>query len=176
MRNVLVRRPGHIQPTQKGTAAVEFAIVGGWLIMLLGVIVEVGAFLLIQFELQHAADRAARLIRTNQVTTTTTASSFKNSICASISVDDCIGKVFIDVRNATSFADLAKVMPVQSGKAPEVGPEVANETFETGAPGDMGSLILTYDWQFIFPFMNVFSNQPGQVRRLYGISVFRRET
>ena len=53
-----------------------------------------------------------------------------------------------------------------------------NETFDPGASGEVGSLIVTYDWRFIFPFMSIpFGNVTGnsQVRRLAGLSVFRNE-
>lgn len=175
MRNVFVRRSGQARPTEKGTAAVEFAIVGVWLVTLLGAIIEGGLFLLVQLELQNAADTAARLIRTNQVTTSTSLATFKSQVCEPIQLDDCASRIFVDVRNAGSFADLATVIPVVAGQAPTVGPGQV-ETFDPGAPGSMGSLVITYDWNFIFPFMTIFSNQPGATRRLYGISVFRIET
>lgn len=159
---------------QRGSVAIEFAIVGIWLIILLGAIVEAGLFLLIQFELQNAADKSARQIRTNQVTSATRLATFKDEICKSVRIQNCANVIYVDVRNATSFSGLASVMPVQVGQAPTVGPGTA-ETFLPGPPDSIGSLIITYDWRFIFPFMNIFGNQPGAVRRLYGISVFRNE-
>lgn len=175
MRREPTKRSTQSPQSQKGSVAIEFAIVGVWLIMLLGAIVEAGLFLLIQFELQNAADRSARLIRTNQITATTPLSAFKTELCKSVHMQECSGKIYVDVRNAGSFANLAAVMPVKENEAPTVGPG-QNETFNPGAVGSMGSLIVTYDWNFIFPFMRVFSNQPGPVRRLYGISVFRNES
>lgn len=166
--------PGRSRNRQRGTAAVEFAIVGVWLVMILGAIIEGGLFLLLQFELQNATDKTARLIRTNQVTASTPLSSFKDEVCKSIHLDDCASKIYIDVQNATTFQALAAKMPVTAGQAPTVGPQQAG-SFTPGAPGSMGSLIVTFDWNFIFPFMRIFSNQPGAVRRLYGLTVFRNE-
>jgi Flp pilus assembly protein TadG len=165
---------GKINRRQRGSVAIEFAIVGVWLIVLLGAIIEAGIFLLIQFELQSAADKSARLLRTNQIPTSTTAGAFKTELCKSVHIQKCTENVYVDVRNATTFAALADVMPVKENEAPKVGPG-QSETFNVGAAGSMGSLIVTYDWHFIFPFMTVFGNQPGSVRRLYGISVYRNE-
>lgn len=175
MRTASIGRPNRPPLRQRGTAAVEFAFVGVWLIFLLGAIIEAGLFLLIQFELQNAADKTARLqLRTNQVTAATPLSTLKDEICKSVHLTNCAGRIFVDVRNASTFAALQAVMPVQAGQAPAVGPS-QTETFSPGGPGSMGSLIVTYDWNFIFPFMRVFGNQPGAVRRLYGITVFRNE-
>ena len=72
------------------------------------------------------------------------------------------------------FAALAEAMPVKVNQAPSVGPE-NKENFDLGKTGPIGSLIITYDWKMIFPFMTIFRNRPDGVRRLYGISVFRIE-
>lgn len=160
---------------RRGTAAVEFAIIGFWLIMVLGAIIEVGMFLLIQFELQNASERAARLIRTNNVSLATQVSEFKSTLCAKLTIKNCTTKIFVDVRNAPSFEDLEKIFPVAENEPPNVGPGIS-ETFSLGAPGAAGSVVITDDWQMIFPFLRPFSNVPGSARRLYGVSIFKNET
>lgn len=159
---------------RRGSAAVEFAIIGFWLIMVLGAIIEVGLFLLIQFELQNASERAARLIRTNNLSLATQVSAFKSTLCAKLPIKNCTAKIFVDVRNASSFADLEKILPVEANAPPKVGPGIS-ETFSIGAPGATGSVVITYDWQLIFPFLRPFSNVTGPARRLYGISIFKNE-
>ena len=159
---------------QRGTAAVEFAIIGFWLIMVLGAIVEVGVFLLIQFELQNASERAARLIRTNNVALSTQVGELKSKLCAKLPIKNCVDKIFVDVQNASSFENLQKVLPVPANAPPNVGPG-KSETFSLGAPGATRSVVITYDWQLIFPFLQPFSNVPGSARRLYGISIFKNE-
>lgn len=166
-----LKRPRH---RQRGTAAVEFAIIGFWLIMLLGAIAEVGVFLLIQFELQNAADRAARLIRTNQISETTTLADFKSTVCEKLVINDCASKIFVDVRNATSFSNLAQTLPIPSNAPPNVGPGTG-ETFSLGSAGNPGSVVITYDWRLIFPFLRPFSNVGGAVRRLYGVAIYKNE-
>lgn len=167
-------RPTRLRGQQSGTVAVEFAIVGVWLVVMLGAIIEAGLFLLVEFQLQNAADRMARLVRTNQLPEGTSVGTFKDDFCKSVRFRDCKARVHVDVRNASKFADLSLVLPITTGKPPSVGPE-QTEVFEPGGANRVGSLIVTYDWTFVFPFMSVFSNQPGSVRRLYAISIFRNE-
>lgn len=164
------------QQRQKGSVAVEFAIVGGWLILVLAAIIETGIFLIVQFNLQSAAETAGRRIRTNQVQTTITLNDFKTEICAGTAIRDCNNKVFVDVRNDDNFTGLNTKIPFKTNQIPDVGPE-HTETFEPGGVGQWGSLIITYDWDFNFPFMgHFFGNRPNGDRRLFGLSIFKNET
>ena len=86
MRVGLPSRLDRRRQRQKGSVAAEFAIVGGWLIVVLGAIIETGIFLIVQFNLQNAAETAGRKIRTNQVQSTATLSDFKTEICAGIAI------------------------------------------------------------------------------------------
>ena len=174
MQISLCRGLKHLWHGRRGTAAVEFAIIGFWLIMVLGAIVEVGVFLLIQFELQNASERAARLIRTNNLALSTQVGELKSTLCARLPIKNCTDRIFVDVRNASSFEDLEKILPVPADAPPNVGVGLDN-VVEIGPPGATGSVVITYDWQLIFPFLMPFSNVPGPARRLYGISIFKNE-
>ena len=174
MRRATNVRPMQLQRRQRGTVAVEFAIIGVWLVFMLGAIIETGLFLLVESQLQNAADRMGRSIRTNQLAPGSSASSFKTVLCSMLKMTSCDTKIYIDVRNADSFENLSLSLPFKVGNVPNVGPG-GPEVFEPGVPGRAGSLIITYDWTFIFPFMQFFSNQTGPTRRLYGLSVYRIE-
>ena len=175
MRVGLPSRLDRRQQRQKGSVAVEFAIVGGWLIVVLGTIIETGIFLIVQFNLQNAAETAGRRIRTNQVPSTATLSDFKTEICAGIAIYDCANKVYVDVRNDSSFTGLAAKIPFRTNEVPEVGPD-HTETFAPGGSAQWGSLIVTFDWDFSFPFMNAtFGNLPNGNRRLFGLSIYKNE-
>ena len=175
MRVVLPSRLDRRRQRQKGSVAVEFAIVGGWLIVVLGAIIETGIFLIVQFNLQNAAETAGRKIRTNQVQSTATLSDFKTEICAGIAIYDCANKVYVDVRNDSSFTGLAAKIPFRTNEVPEVGPD-HTETFAPGGSAQWGSLIVTFDWDFSFPFMNAtFGNLPNGNRRLFGLSIYKNE-
>jgi hypothetical protein len=175
MRIGLPSRLDRRRQRQKGSVAVEFAIVGGWLIVVLGAIIETGIFLIVQFNLQNAAETAGRKIRTNQFESTPSISDFKTEICAGIAIADCENKVYVDVQNDSSFTGLAAKIPFKTNEAPQVGPD-HTETFDPGAPDRWGSLIVTYDWKFNFPLMDrAFGNLTNGNRRLFGLSIYKNE-
>lgn len=163
---------------RRGTAAVEFALVALPLIWVLGVIFETGAFVIMQFQLQFAAERAARLLRTNQISTTSNAEQFKTRLCEKLTLRNCVQVVHVDVRHARSFAQLNPPSVVAIG--PARAGDVYTDTYDPGSNGDAGSLFVTYDWKFTFPFMGTefgFGNVPRRtdVRRLYGSTIYMNE-
>lgn len=173
---------------EAGTTAIEFAIIAPVLFLMLGAICEVGIFLLIQNSVQAATENAARQIRLGKVGPGSVGgtlnqmdiSHFKAVICSKLVVSNCASSIRIDVQNAGSFASLADKMP---HTIEEVGPQVGGgsyaEVFDPGAPGKQGSLVVTYDWNFVFPMLTpLFGNvaRYPTVRRLYGVSVFENES
>lgn len=171
---------------ERGTTAIEFAIVAPVLILLLGSMAEVGAFILIQTQLQFATESAARQIRIGTVGPTTTGgtpqmtvSGLKTLICKQFLVPSCTSRIKLDVQRADSFANLKTMLPKP---LENVGPQTPSasytETYLPGSPGQMGSLVITYDWKFVFPSVGaIFGNLskvPG-VRRLSGLAVYRNE-
>lgn len=184
------RRPG-----KAGTTAIEFAIVAPVLLLLLGSLVETAAFILLQTQLQFATDSAARQIRTGQVgpanTLTGTSNqmalpAFKTLVCAKFYAVNCATRIRVDVQKVKydpqqdrQFSQLKTLVP---DPLTQVGPQTpgANytEQYLPGAPGDVGSLIVTYDWNFVIPLLRpVFGNvstYPG-IRRLAGLSIYRNE-
>lgn len=162
---------------QRGTTAVEFALVATPLIWLLGIICETGAFLVVQYQLQYAVDRIARTAVTNTMTATD-AATFKSRICEILTVRNCANSIYVDVRSADTFAGLA--LPALSSVGPSTSTGSYSDTFNPGSAGKPGSMIVTYDWKFIFPFMGKtfgFNNIPNrtEMRRLHGISIYMRE-
>ena len=181
---IAANRTGRFLRCRKGSVAIEFAIVAPFLILLIGAITEVGAFLLIQYQLQLATERAARLLETNRITT---ASEFKTKVCSNINLGpNCINDIHVDVRTATKFRLLQ----------PREIVNVDSEHFDAIQRGTATSVIVTRDWTFLFPFIGDFSRLfPGgghmgswgtgvgfanvsgraDIRRLHGISVFMTE-
>ena len=164
---------------RKGTVAIEFALVATPLFLIIGAILEIGIFLFIQFAVQTATDRAARLIRLNTVgpvsatalTNQMSLEDFKAAVCTNLPLAGCAGNIHVAILNRPNlFANI--VMPAVTS----VGPD--SETFQPGRPGDRGVLIVTYDWSFFFPFMqDFFGNVPANpaIRRLHGVAVYRNE-
>ena len=174
-----------------GATAIEFALVAPILFLTLGMIVETGLFLTVQYMLQDATITAARQIRLGTVGPTSSATGapnqmsmagFKTLVCnelLNIIVPNCRTRIVVDARRAASFADLSQAMP-QTPLA--VGPQTAGnnyaEVFQPGASGEMGSLIVTFDWRFAFGnvagFLHNVPGVPG-VWRLTGVAVYRNE-
>ena len=178
---------GH-RPREAGASAIEFALVAPMLVLILGCLAETGAFILIQTQLQLATDTAAREIRTGKVGPASTAanqpnqmtlSEFKAIVCGKFSVPNCTTNINVDVQSDTSFALLRPKLP---SPLENVGPQNSggsySEAFTPGAPGQMGSLVVTYDWRFVFPMVGlIFGNvqsYPG-IRRLVGLAVYQNE-
>ena len=172
-----ITMPKKFRRSENGAAAIEFALVALPLIVLLGAIIEISLMLVAQFELQHATERAARLIRTGGATNMTE-SDFRAVVCSRVVlVPSCATSINVDVRNATNFATLATNAPAPRFVGPEDDDDNYTPIFQPGASAKPGRLVVTYDWTFVFPFLRVFSNLPlmPNKRRLYGLAAFMNE-
>ena len=79
---------GKFSADQRGTTAIEFAMVIGPFLFLLFGIISVGLYFFVIFTLEHAVESAARVIRTGQAQTQTpnvmTPGEFKARVCAKL--------------------------------------------------------------------------------------------
>ena len=173
---------GRFVKSSKGSAAVEFALVGGPFFLLLGCIAETGLMLFSEYVLQNSVQEAARSIRTGQVTTTDgtqklTGAQFKALICDQVNIIiDCDSYVTVYANSANTFALLKTTMadPLSVGFNDDGSANAA--VFTPGGQLKPAAVIATYDWDFTFPFMEFLGNvSGGSKRRLYGIAVFRNE-
>lgn len=168
--------------SRSGATAVEFALVAGPFFFVLGCVCETGLMLFTEYVLQNSVQEAARAIRTGQVTTssgtiTIDAATFKSNLCADIStLINCAGLVTVYVDNATDFATLKTkiVDPLTIGQKSDGS--WSTTVYQPGGAKAAAGVIATYDWKFVFPFMNLLGNVMSNTkRRLYGIAVFRNE-
>lgn len=165
--------------SERGATAVEFALVGAPFFFVFGCIMETGVMLFFEYMMQSATQEAARIIRTGQTVAgaPVTASSFKTALCGKLTMlPNCSGRVTVYVNNGTSFSNLETVMgdPVTIGPAPDGTP--APVTFNPGAQLMPATVVTTYDWTFVFPFMDFLGNINGNdARRLTGMAIFRNE-
>lgn len=175
--------PRRFSRSERGATAVEFALVAGPLLLLLGVTCETGIMLFAEYTLQNAAQVAARTVRTGQASgangaAAMTASQFKTIICNNVGfMLDCNGKVTVYVNNAAAFSSLESTMadPLTVGPSGGGGPPPV--IFNPGIQLRAATVIATYDWDLVFPFMNNFvGNISGNTaRRIYGLAIFRNE-
>lgn len=173
--------PKRFRRSESGATAIEFALVAMPLLMLLGAIIEVSLMLTAQFELQHAVENTARLIRTGGVAARVPPMSendFRSVVCSRVVlVRDCAASIHFDLRNSTSFANLAAVATEPRNVGPQNQGDIYISVFQPGGSDRPGRLVVTYDWSFVFPFLGVFGNLPNieGSRRIYGLAVFMNE-
>jgi Flp pilus assembly protein TadG len=169
LRNRLVRR---FAKSERGVTAVEFALVGGPFIYLLGVIFETGIMLFTEYAIENGVARAARMIRTGQIQKgSMSAADFKDEVCGSLSAFlDCDAHLKVDVRKFTAFADISIPKPVDND-----GKVKVDENFQTGGPMEVVVVRAYYDWKLIMPGISQLSNIAGGRRLLSAGAVFRNE-
>lgn len=153
---------------REGATAIEFALVAVPFFMVIGWILEIGIMLFTEYALQNAVQDASRTIRTGAAATMT-GPQFLQEVCNNGSVvNDCGARLGIAVESAGTFAGIT-VPAIDT-----IGPGV--QSFNSGGPEAAVTVIATYDWEFIFPFMQPLSNVAGgNARRLHGMAVFRSE-
>jgi Flp pilus assembly protein TadG len=152
---------------REGAAAVEFALVIGPLLFILGCIIEIGLMLFAEYTLQDGVQDAGRLIRTN---TPTNSTPVRQEICNSTpTLADCVNLIGTSVQVAANYSNLTAPTLFQVDARADV--------YQIAAPNNAVILMATYDWDFIFPGLNVLSNVVpfGDFRRLQGIAVFQVE-
>jgi Flp pilus assembly protein TadG len=157
--------------SRRGTAAIEFAIVGAPFIALLIGIFESALVFFAQMELQSATTQASRLIMTGQAQLQGLSSAqFKSAVCANVpALFDC-SQIYVNVQVASSFSTMTQYNPLVNGQF--------NSTmnYSTGGPDDIVVVQVFYPWPIILgPLGFNLSNMSGNQRLLVGTSVFRNE-
>jgi Flp pilus assembly protein TadG len=180
MRQKLRRKLlGRFLRSEKGSSAVEFALVAFPFLYVLGCIIETGLMMFTEYVLQSSVQDAARSVRTGQAQTAAMSESeLKDLVCETANIIiDCDGKVTLYVNAVNNFATLETTVPAFVNVGPSVGGSPTASSFECGDPADAAAVIATYDWVFVLPFMDFFSNigTDGEIRRLVGFAIFRNE-
>ncbi len=169
--------------SESAATAVEFALVAAPLLLLLFAIIEVSLMLAAQSQLQNAADAMSRLIRTGEVTAADGSikmaePDFRGELCAKVSLlRNCETGISLDIRNAARFADLAAMLQDPLAIGPQSSGESYASRYEPGGISRAGSLIVTYDWEFLGP-LGVFGNLPQKsgARRISARAVYKNES
>jgi Flp pilus assembly protein TadG len=164
--------------SERGAAAVEFALVAAPFVFVLGSLVETGLMMFVEHSLQAGVQNSARLVRTGQVKAKNLdAAAFKAEICKTAGIlIDCTGGVTVYVNSAATFSALAASLP----SFLNVGPTAANPTpptvYAPGTTSQPAAVVATYDWKFSMYGMSAFGNVAGgDSRRLVGFSIFQNE-
>ena len=165
--------------SERGSAAVEFAMIAPPFLLILGVIMETGLMMFTEYSIQSAVQDSARLVRTGQAQSgALTAAQFKTAICNTAGVlIDCTGSVYVYVRSDADFATLKTNLPDFNSIGPSLAVGVTPPNcFNPGQPSQPAAVVATYDWYFNMWGMNFLGNiKSNSARRLVGFAIFENE-
>ncbi|OPH84470.1 TadE/TadG family type IV pilus assembly protein [Nitrobacter vulgaris] len=159
---------------QRGSAAVEFALVAPLFFALLFAIIETGLVFFASQSLETALQDSARAIMTGQAQISNlTKQSFKaNIVCKYASVlFDCENGIFVDVQSYPSgFGSVTISDPISGGNF------VDNTQYNPGGPGDIVVVRLFYQWPLYVTGLGYnLANLSGSKRLLSATAAFKNE-
>jgi Flp pilus assembly protein TadG len=163
----------HFCGAERGTTAVEFALVAPVFIATLVALLQTCIFLFAQMALQNAAVQAARYFMTGQAQNGNwTASTVVNKVCPSV-LFTC-SNLFIAVQNYSSFASASTSAPAMYSGGTAL--TQSSYTYDPGTPGEVMVVQLVYAWPVVAaPFGFNLANLTGNAAELMGVSAFRVE-
>ena len=168
----------------KGSAAIEFAMVAPIFFVLLMGTIEAGIMFFAQSALQNALNDAARLVRTGQTACFTkdsggncvamTAAQFRTQLCSEVSailLDCSTTGVQFDINAYSSgFSSASNASPLTAGNLPNL------TTFNVGVACDVVLIRAFYKWPVFTPGLNWFLvNMTGNYHLLASAAAFRNE-
>jgi Flp pilus assembly protein TadG len=164
--------PRRIRRDERGSSAVEFAIIALPFFALIGAIMETALVFLASQILESAVNDAARLIRTGQAQQSgTTAAGFKTAICNRLyTLIDCAG-VYVDVRTVTSFTTVTTTKPIDAD-----GNFVPTTNYDAGKATQIVVVKAYYEFPLVFSGFGLDLSDLANGKRLIGaVTAFRNE-
>ncbi len=143
------RRVDELLRDERGSAVIEFALVGPPFILLLVGTLEIALMFFTSTVIEGATKEAARQIRTGQIQTEADPLvAFQAELCdALVNVIDCSDVIF----NVQTFASFGEVsMPIELD---EDG-EIINTGFTPGGSSEITVVRAMYRWNFITPLIS----------------------
>lgn len=161
---------------EKGSAAIEFAMVAPALFLFLFGIIETGVIFFGSAMLQNATDDVARQIRTGILSGTLTQAQLVGDVCAEvtglISSSDCISNLQVDMRSYSTFGSSA----YPSVTKPDGTVDPAKLTVAAAADCSVVLFRSFYPWKIMTPLMsNLLQNTTTGVYLLSSSAAFRSE-
>jgi Flp pilus assembly protein TadG len=159
---------------ERGGAAVDFALMLLPFLMVLMTIIESAVVLLAGQVLQTSATNAGRLILTGQAQNAAyTASQFKNTICANLTVMfNCANNLYVDVESFSSFSSINLTNATNANGTLNTG----GFGYSPGNPGDIVVVRLIYQWPIISAGLAVgLVNSINNTNTLVATIAFRNE-
>lgn len=136
---------------ERGSAAIEFALVAPLLFFALLSLVEIGVLGMVTTSLDNAVVDVSRRVRTGQDGAAGNAEQFKTQICEEMgSSSACPGRLAISVQTFSRFFDANQVT-----STPPDG------QFDAGGPGDIVLVKVNYRWPLMTPFLTAAFDRTG---------------
>ena len=178
---------GAIRKNQRGSAAVEFALVAPVFFALVFSILEAGWFYFVNSAVEHANATAARLIRTGQAQNATdgdgnpvySKEAFFNEICRVVSnFGDCNETLTVDVSRFASFDALAADISDPVCRDQD-DPSIQGAQFESSDYGAQNEIIrvrVCFLYKPVNPALGakMHTNKYGY-KEIVALSIFRNE-
>jgi Flp pilus assembly protein TadG len=136
---------------QRGSAAVEFALIAFPLVFMILCCFELALIVLLSVTLDNATDLASRQIRTGILTqSNSTAPLFRQKICDNMTwlAGSCEGSLQIDVQTYESFADVPTTDLIKNGEF-----DSANFAYVIGKGSKIQMVRAYYEWPMFTPFL-----------------------
>jgi len=159
--------------SNKGTTAIEFALVAPVLVFVLMAIVEVSMMTFAAISLDGAAIDVARRIRTGQAQASGDAmNDFSTAMCSHLGSTITCGELFYDARIMTNYSSIT----LDTEYDPDTGEPIVYG-FSAGTSGDIVVVRVMYWWTINTPMISVFFETiPGTNKRmLTSTVVFQNE-
>ena len=150
----------------RGSAAVEFAIIAIPLFMLIFAIIIIGLYFFTSHALENGVESAARKIRTGEAQkTNVTVEAFKQLVCTEAgSYIDC-NKLRVVVQSADTWGDITPqpCLDAQGQLVSSTGTEGETISTYSGAASQVVLVTLCYQWDLAqsFGFLNLGANSDG---------------
>jgi Flp pilus assembly protein TadG len=141
-----------LERNSSGATAIEFAFVAPVLVFSLLSLVEIGMLGMMTSGVDNAVIETARRFRTGRDDAATSATTFKDQICARLgsNLTACRARLAVSVQKFTRFTDAAAV----AASAP-------NGAFDAGGPGDIIVVKANYSWPLMTPFLATANGRDG---------------
>jgi Flp pilus assembly protein TadG len=173
-----------LRRNDRGSAAVEFALVAPVFFALLFAIIETAIMFFASQVLETIAQNSARMVLTGQaqtgavaacqvsgVSTACTQATFKTYVCSQIpALFDC-NSIYVDVSSFTSFSTVTLPSHIDGA-----GNFDQTTGYSAGGPGDIVVVRLFYQWPlFVTGLGYNISNLTGNKRLLVATAAFKNE-
>lgn len=172
--------PKEFRRNEDGSTAIEFAVIGGMLIIFVLGIVGLGMYFLVNSSLQSGVETAARIIRTGQSNNAQmNITSFRQAVCDSMNAAIDCKKLSILVNTAPDWSELDLSSCVNGGNMSAStgnGDDLLSK--HAGDAEEVAVVTVCYQWDMAknFPFLKLGNKTDGTgAAILQAATAFRSE-